>query len=124
MTQVASSRLNESRLQELRSADPKAYLAELAAAGDQRWELELRELDPDGYRQFVTDKISKLHAEAKLIPSHELNKLHQAYYRLSGLDPKNREFQQKRNHPLRTAGMTGYVCTPGASPAGIPSRRW
>ena len=28
-----------------------------------------------------------------------------------------------RNHPLKTAGLTGYVCTPGASPAGIPSRR-
>ena len=29
----------------------------------------------------------------------------------------------KGNHPLKTAGLTGYVCTPGASPAGIPSRR-
>jgi hypothetical protein len=27
------------------------------------------------------------------------------------------------NHPLKTAGMIGYVCTPGASSAGIPSRR-
>jgi FixJ family two-component response regulator len=27
------------------------------------------------------------------------------------------------NHPLKAAGMTGYVCTPRASPAGIPSRR-
>ena len=28
-----------------------------------------------------------------------------------------------RNRPLKAAGMTGYVCTPRASLAGIPSRR-
>ena len=33
------------------------------------------------------------------------------------------ELKFGRNHPLKTAGLTGYVCTPGASPAGIPSRR-
>ena len=27
------------------------------------------------------------------------------------------------NRPLKTAGMTGYVCTPRAALAGIPSRR-
>jgi len=37
--------------------------------------------------------------------------------------PMSRFRQASCNHPLKTAGLTGYVCTPGASPAGIPSRR-
>ena len=28
--------------------------------------------------------------------------------------------ESARNHPLKTAGVTGSVCTPEASPAGIP----
>jgi hypothetical protein len=38
-------------------------------------------------------------------------------------EDKIRIVLEGRNHPLKTAGMTGYVCTPGASLAGIPSRR-
>jgi hypothetical protein len=33
------------------------------------------------------------------------------------------QLSQKRNHPLKAAGMIGCVCIPGASPAGVPSRQ-
>jgi len=102
------------RLQQLRNADPKAYLQELKIAGDRRWEAELRNLDPEEYERFVAERrrneeavrqaeISKLLDELKTVPSTDLNKTIAIYSRLSTLDPQNAEYQSKGQEAVRNA---------------------
>jgi len=50
---------DQQRLQQLRIADPKAYLAELKAAGDSRWEPELQQLDKRAYEEILVDRRTK-----------------------------------------------------------------
>jgi len=58
---------NEVRLRELRNDDPKAYLAELKAANDTRWESELQALDKQGYEKLVTERRLKEDAVRKVV---------------------------------------------------------
>jgi hypothetical protein len=98
-------------LQELRVSDPKAYLAQLKADGDSRWEPELQALDPQGYKIFVTERhrneeaarkaeIAKLLAELKTVHI-DLTKILALYSRLSTLDPMNSEYRLKRDEAAR-----------------------
>jgi hypothetical protein len=94
----------ERRLQELRSSDPKTYLAELKAAGDPRWEPELQALNPQGRNEEAERKaeIARLLDELKTVQT-DLDKILALYSRLSTLDPMNPEYKLKRDEAAQKA---------------------
>ncbi len=62
----------EARLQELRKSDPTAYLSDLKARGDSRWEPEFQVLDNAGYEVFLAERRrSEEAARSNLIFSYE-----------------------------------------------------
>lgn len=99
---------NEARLNLLRELDPIAYLAELKATSNPKWEAEFETLDKAGYALFVAERrakqekarlasIADLLEQSKKLPESDIDRLHQIYSQLASLDPKNKSFQTKRD---------------------------
>jgi hypothetical protein len=99
---------NELRLQALRSSDPKAYLAELKATNDRRWEIELRALDKPEFDALMAERqrqeadatreqISSVLAQLAKTPTSDVDTQHSLYLRLSLLDPTNTSYAKKRD---------------------------
>ncbi len=106
----------EARLAALRSANPGAYLEELKAEKDPRWESEFEALDRVGYVNFVAarkakeeaerkDAIAKYLEQAKVTPNSDLETLQTIYSRLSDLEPSNRDFKNRRDALERQIGQ-------------------
>lgn len=88
----------------MRVADPVAYLNELKATNDKRWESEYEVLDKRGYEKFTLDrrvkleqerkeKVSKLLEESKNIAPSDAESLRRVYANLTELEPNNRDFK-------------------------------
>jgi hypothetical protein len=97
----------EARLQELRRSDPQAYLAELKAASDGRWESEFAALDKQGYELFVGERrrseeaarkaqVAKLVDALKTVPPTDTEGMLALYISLNTLEPTHQEYKKKR----------------------------
>jgi hypothetical protein len=102
--QFEVTKKRETSLQELRLSDPKAYLAELKASNDPRWEREFKALDKQGYQSFVGTEITKLKEEMKLIAVTDIRRMLAVYVRLTDLDPENQEYKSKIETLTRQVG--------------------
>lgn len=80
---------NATNLQALRSSDPKAYLDELKARGDSRWEEEFQTLDRKGYELFLIEVL-------RTIPASDLEGMLVLYVRLNKLEPTNADYEKNR----------------------------
>jgi hypothetical protein len=98
---------NEARMQDLRRSDPHAYLAELKAIGDSRWESEFQTLDKQGYEMFVAERrrneelarnaeIAKLVEALRAVPTSDIERMLVFYDQLSTLEPTNVDYKRKR----------------------------
>jgi hypothetical protein len=125
---IAEKQESAARLQELRNSDPQAYLAELKAAGDSRWEFELQALDPQRYEIFVAERhrneeaarkleITGLLDELKTVPPTDPKKLLALYSRLSTLDPTNPAYKSKRDGLARKAEIAELLAELKTIPA-------
>jgi hypothetical protein len=116
--ETAAKQQREVRLEQLRNSDPAAYLNELKAAGDTRWESELRNLDPKGYEFLLAERhrqkeearkaeIASLLDELKTLPSAEPSRVLALFSRLAALDPGNPAYKAKRDALATQAAEAG-----------------